>query len=632
MPFLLDFDLTQSDTRRIGWWDERSGRCACDLKIGYYKAANVRLQKATRPRGSDFRISKSRLGLVISLAFVVLPCFSQSPPASEISKTKSEPNYKLQVERNLVQVRVVVRNAKGVPVDNLQKEDFLLYDRGKLQTITHFSVDRPEMEAAQAAKVQAKESEPDIHRDAELKSASPQRYLALYFDDVRMPFEDIALVRKAAGDYLTTALTPGDRVGIYTSSGQGNLDFTADRDAMEEALRRLQPRPLHPQATNPCPNLLDYQAYLMTSSSDPYAREIATQEDLFCRFQGDDRFLKQAAGDAQTEAERKLNEFQASSEFSLRGLNELIRRLSLVPGQRSLVLVSTGFLTLGMENRVDQIADQALRENVIVSTLDSRGLSVESPESDVSEGRFPIASLPGLNAQKMQIRIEEQRRIKEVLSTLATDTGGFHFQGSNDLREGFRRASGLPSVYYTLAFSPSQMKLDGKFHRLTVKLSGSNSYLVEAREGYYAPQQSAKPEDRAKEEIAKAVFSSDDVSQIPIELQTQFFKQNESDARLSILARLDLRYLQFRKQEGRNLNVLTVVTVLFDQNGNYVQGKEKRLDLNLLDSSLSDVERSGITMRTSFDVKPGTYMVREVVRDSEGSQLSGLTRTVDIPF
>ena len=34
----------------------------------------------------------------------------------------------------------------------------------------------------------------------------------------------------------------------------------------------------------------------------------------------------------------------------------------------------------------------------------------------------------------------------------------------------------------------------------------------------------------------------------------------------------------------------------------------------------------------SFDVRPGTYMVREVVRDSEGGQISGLNRTVEIPF
>jgi hypothetical protein len=37
-------------------------------------------------------------------------------------------------------------------------------------------------------------------------------------------------------------------------------------------------------------------------------------------------------------------------------------------------------------------------------------------------------------------------------------------------------------------------------------------------------------------------------------------------------------------------------------------------------------------MRTNFDVKPGTYLVREVVRDSESGEISGLNRTVEIPY
>jgi hypothetical protein len=37
-------------------------------------------------------------------------------------------------------------------------------------------------------------------------------------------------------------------------------------------------------------------------------------------------------------------------------------------------------------------------------------------------------------------------------------------------------------------------------------------------------------------------------------------------------------------------------------------------------------------VKLNFDVKPGTYLVRAVVRDSEGGQISGLNRTVEIPY
>lgn len=582
-------------------------------------------------------LSTRTLAPLILLAAVIalfeVPTFAQSTSSnSELSTTESEPNFKLQVERNVVQVRVVVRDAKGEPVDNLKKEDFLLFDSGKPQTISHFSVERPAALLAQPTGSTVTEADPEAAREAALKAASPKRFLALYFDDIRMPFEDVALVRKAAQNYLATALTPGDRVGIFTSSGQGNLDFTADRDALEKALLALQPRPADPPEDNACPQISDYQAYLMTSTSDPLAADAATLEVLYCKYQYDKLYINMAAADAHNLALRRRQTYERVVEYSLRGLNEVLLRLSVVPGQRNIVLVSTGMLLLGMENRLDQVVNRALRENIFVSTLDSRGLDATPPGGDASVRQNIIPDRPDLNGKKVQYEEEGLQRSKEVLRTLAADTGGLFIHHTNDLQEGFRRASGLPGVYYNLAFSPGEMKFDGRFHNLTVKLAGNQSLTVEARRGYFAPSKSAKPEERAREEIAGAIFSQDELSQIPMDVHTQFFKQNQLDATLSILARLDLRFLQFRKEEGRNLNVLTVVTVIFDQDGNFVQGKQKKVDLRLRDASLERLAQSGLTMRTSFNIKPGTYVVREVIRDSEGAQLSGLSKTVEIPF
>ena len=47
---------------------------------------------------------------------------------------------------------------------------------------------------------------------------------------------------------------------------------------------------------------------------------------------------------------------------------------------------------------------------------------------------------------------------------------------------------------------------------------------------------------------------------------------------------------------------------------------------------LARLARSGISTKTSFDVAPGTYLVREIVRDSEQGQLSGVNRTIEVPF
>jgi hypothetical protein len=89
--------------------------------------------------------------------------------------------------------------------------------------------------------------------------------------------------------------------------------------------------------------------------------------------------------------------------------------------------------------------------------------------------------------------------------------------------------------------------------------------------------------------------------------------------------------LRFRKEEGRNLNKLRLVTVLFDRDGKYLTGSEKIVDFHLRDTSLQKLTGTGITAKTVFDVQPGAYVVRQVVRESEGGQISGLNRAVEIP-
>jgi hypothetical protein len=281
---------------------------------------------------------------------------------------------------------------------------------------------------------------------------------------------------------------------------------------------------------------------------------------------------------------------------------------------------------------VDGIVERALRSNVVINTLDSKGLYVTNPVGDISRSHVVIANRTDLMVHRGQLASEETQLAADVLSSLARDTGGVFFHNSNDLDDGFRKTGVLPEVYYVLGFSPQNLKYDGRFHTLKVTLSTREKVTIQARRGYYAPQKLGDPATQAKEEIEQAIFSHDELRELPMEVHTQFFKLNEVDTRLSVVTRLDLRFVQFRKEGGRNLNSLTLVTALFDRDGKYMTAKEKVLQLRLLDASLEKLTRSGVTTKTSFDVKPGTYLVRQVVRDAEGAQLSALNRTVEIPF
>ena len=156
-------------------------------------------------------------------------------------------------------------------------------------------------------------------------------------------------------------------------------------------------------------------------------------------------------------------------------------------------------------------------------------------------------------------------------------------------------------------------------------------YAFEARRGYFAPNQSQDAATRASEELEQAVFSQEVLNTIPIEVRTDFFKVDDADARLSVFTHLDVRAVHFRKADGRNLDNITLVTALFDRAGSYITGQQKQIEFHLRDATLERLLQSGLTMKTSFSVKPGTYMVREVVRDVEGDHLSSLSRTVEIP-
>ena len=139
------------------------------------------------------------------------------------------------------------------------------------------------------------------------------------------------------------------------------------------------------------------------------------------------------------------------------------------------------------------------------------------------------------------------------------------------------------------------------------------------------------PAEEAKQEIEDAVFSQDESHGLPVELRTQFFKSSDTDARLSVFARVDVKHIRFRKVDGRNKNDLTVVSALFDRNGNYLKGEEKILQMNWKDETLESQLASGVTVKTSFDVKPGKYRVRLIVRDAEGQSITAANSAVEIP-
>jgi hypothetical protein len=318
------------------------------------------------------------------------------------------------------------------------------------------------------------------------------------------------------------------------------------------------------------------------------------------------------------------------TENTMRRMRELLERLAAMPGQRNLVMISPGFLYTTHEIEYSDIVDRAVRQSIFINTLDARGLYVPQLGNDISQRtNDPDPSNAGIRSGWL---LTAQRLQSDSLAYFAQDTGGFAFRDNNDLAAGLREVAGAPEAYYYLAFVPQNFKTDGHFHSLTVKLVSREKYAVQARRGYYAPLHSESPEEMAKRDIDDAIFSQEEQHSVPVGLQTQYYKSSPTDAKLAVLAHLDLAHVRFSKAGGRNLDDLTIVAAIFDRDGNFVTGTQRILSMNLRDETFHRLSQSGVTVRTSFDLKPGDYVVRLVVRDANAATLSAENGVVEIPY
>jgi hypothetical protein len=182
-----------------------------------------------------------------------------------------------------------------------------------------------------------------------------------------------------------------------------------------------------------------------------------------------------------------------------------------------------------------------------------------------------------------------------------------------------------------LGFYPKDLKPDGKFHELKVTLANGNGLSMQTRKGYWAPSHVEDAATAATREIGEAVFSHDEMRDLPLDIDTQFYKTSAADARLKVIAHLDIRQLHLRKQDGRNRNDVTLICALFDGNGNYLKGTQKVVELRLMDDTVEHRRDIGLTMNSDFDVKSGAYMIRVVARDAEAQQMASANDTVEIP-
>src|SRR5712692_4725384 len=388
---------------------------------------------------------------------------AKSSPAAaqgeEVSSRDTPTTFKVRV--NLVLVRVVVRDQQGKIVSNLKKEDFQLYDNRKLQTISSFTVETPETRTASAVASAAAEGSSSSADAAGGKAVVlPQRFVSMVFDDVHLSMSDATFVRDSATRFFG-ALAASDRVSLNTTSGQLTQEFTDAHEKLAKALLGIVPRSVTGGGFHDCPDVNYYQADLIVNKLEQQALAVATEEALQCAFQGDNRMTAAAQSLAQVAADRAVARGDSETLYAYSHLEEVIRRLASMPGQRVLVLVSPGFLSTTLQSEASEMVDRATRANIVINTIDARGLYAPDVGGDIADPPHDTVRTAGF---KTSYRVAAQLAQEDVLAQLADGTGSKFFHIRNDVDEAMREAGAAPAYTYLLGFSPQNLKIDGRFH------------------------------------------------------------------------------------------------------------------------------------------------------------------------
>jgi VWFA-related protein len=546
---------------------------------------------------------------------------------------------------NLVQVPVVVRDKGGNPVGNLHKSDFQLSDRGQRQEITSFSEEKLERPASTSnSGGVAPAAATNTTGGATTPGAVvPDRFTAYLFDDVHMRIGDLSQVRDAVWKNMQESAGASVRMAVFTTSRRVFTDFTGDLDKLHTALFRITSTAMYRSVCGPCGDLSYFLAYQVMRGN---RTALQTAEPLAIptgastggnpgppagRAAASAGGLSQPTSPvgnegmaAEIAAARAVRLGQQETDLSLNALRDVARRMISLAGRRTIVMLSQGFfVTDEQQGEMEQTIDWALRSGVVINTLNSGGLTT-GMEMGVSPMEDDTVEPGGHSTQ-----FTNQARLAnaENLAFIADATGGTAILNSNDYLGGVRRIASPPEYRYFLGFTPHDLATDGKFHALSLKLANSalKGDSVQARRGYYAPKQGEGLPEAAAKEIENAVFTRDDVRDLPVEMRTEV-KAGE----LTVSADIDLKLLHYRKADGRNCQELTAVAAVFDHDGNFIAGKQQTLTLKLRDQTVDGLaQKAPEKLESSFALSAGTYLVRLVVR-SEDQTMTEISGQVDV--
>jgi len=553
-----------------------------------------------------------KIGAVVAALALVAPgaqpAFAQSSGQASGAQTSGaqvtatpQGGFVLKVNAELVLTNVVARDAKtGELVRGLRQSDFSIFENGKQQQIATFDFENVDMATPlNEATVSGLAAGGRVSGGKAAVVARPEdlrnhRLIVMFFDLTSMQPEDLDRSVQAAQDFLRAKMQPADLVALVSLGDtlKVDQDFTADKNLLINEVAVY--------------NGTEGQGFAQGATANSNQVEDTT---------------------GYTPDESEYNDINTDRElFALRAV---ARSLEKITEKKSLLYFSGGISRDGIENQASLRAaiNSAVRANLAIYSVDTRGLQSISSLGDASTGslRGTGAYSGGALGNNMQANFDSQ----EVMSTLSMETGGKAFLDSNDFAPAFAKVQADTSAYYAIGFRSTNPARDGRYRKLTIKINRP-SVKLEYRPGYYAPAdfQHAGREDRERE-LEEQLASDLPATDMAVYLDAMYFRLDESRFFVPVSLIVPGTQIPFVKGGDKDKATLDIIGSVIDEAKRPIGHARETVKLNL-DPSLQ-ARQKNIQYTTSFNLPPGKYRLKFVVRENQTGRMGSFEAEITLP-
>jgi VWFA-related protein len=554
---------------------------------------------------------------LVCAAQLALPAGAQEPaqqPPQQPSPAGQQPTPVLHVTTRLVQVNVVVQDKKGNPVGGLTKDDFVILDQGKPQTISIFSEQSNQAPPATSRAAATALPPPNTFTNRlEEQQGVPSSVSVILLDALNTTFQDQARSRQQIVKFLHQ-IEPQDRVALYALSNRLSIlhEFTSDAAPLIAALDRYKGR---------------NSAVLAASEPEEPNTGIRTPFEDF------DAVLSQIY---QPMGAFYMNQRVA---MTLAAFRAIANRLAGLPGRKNLIWVSGSFpIMIGFDqiqavdagplekhsyDRDLQDAAELLNDaNIAVYPVDARGLM--PPNINALSARPAFATPRAQRTVGGAIAaINPSHAEIDTMQTLAERTGGLAFYNRNDLNNSIRHAIDDSRINYVLGFYPAETNWNGKFHKIKVEVKRPGLRL-RARNGYFATPETVASEKERQALLRDAAVGPLDATGIGISIHAEV-PDLPGISTLTAQIGLDVRELQLAEQNDRWSGTIDFLFLQSDDRGKVLTALQESMAVAMRPETYQAAQKDGLNFTKELKILPGATHLRFVVRDRESGAIGSVT-------